>query len=203
MNARDLVNALHALGVEAYACDGKLRLYPGELVPVALRADIRAQVADVLALVTRERPDDAEALRRACARVGADFAGMLSQLLPSDLSELACASYAPPQLDAFLRAIDVRLCRLAGRAPTHWTKTVECRRCGPVMAWPDAPATLDACPWCWSRRDGLPIPRPASFAERSHRNTPEEESHEREDHEGFGEGRDASALAVHRGEAAV
>jgi len=38
---------------------------------------------------------------------------------------------------------------------------ITCEACGPVWAWAGAPATVQGCPWCANRADGLPIPRPA------------------------------------------
>lgn len=175
MTPRELLAELHVLGVEVYRGPaGGVCLYPGERVPDALRRAIRAALGAVLAELDAMPPDDGEALSRACQRVGADFGGLLSALLPADITELALARFTPPELDAFVRAVDARHCRLAGRAPATWTTAATCRHCGPVLLWPDAPETLDACPWCWSRRDGLPIPRPAGSAEHSVSLNPEE-----------------------------
>lgn len=59
---------------------------------------------------------------------------------------------------AYLRALLQRNARRAGRVPNGWTQPVQCEGCGPVMLWADAPAVVKACPWCWNRREGLPVP---------------------------------------------
>lgn len=175
MTPRELLTDLRALGVEVYrAPSGGVRLYPGELVPDTLRRAMRTHLDAVLAELDAEPADDAGTLPRACQRVGADFGDLLAALLPADVAELALHRFTPPELDAFVRAVTVRRCRFAGRAPATWTKAATCRHCGPVLLWPESPDSLDACPWCWSRRDGLPIPRPADMAEHPVPPNPEE-----------------------------
>lgn len=165
MNAAELISATRALGVELYPKSAStLCAYPAEVLPTELRASLQASRVEVLAILAGEPYDEAGALRRACARVGADFGEIVGSLLPADRMDLAVHRYPAPELDAFVRAVDARLSRLVGRAPATWTQPATCAHCGPVLLWVGSPATLDACPWCWSRRDGLPIPRPAGMA---------------------------------------
>ena len=51
--------------------------------------------------------------------------------------------------------------REAGRTPPSYTATTHCRGCGLVPIFAGAPARVDACPWCFNRTKGLPIPRPS------------------------------------------
>ena len=51
-----------------------------------------------------------------------------------------------------------------GKAPDNFTATTWCNLCGYVYV-PSAltnGGTVLACPWCWNRVKGLPIPKPAS-----------------------------------------
>ncbi len=175
MTAAEVIAEARRLGVELYVNGkGSLCAYPAEGLPAALRAALRSTLAELLASLAAEPYDDTAALARACQRVGADLGALRGVLLPADLAELSLHLLTPPELDAFIRAIDTRLCRLAGRAPLNWTRAATCRHCGPVLLWPESPDSLDACPWCWSRRDGLPIPRPAIAAALSAPPNPEE-----------------------------
>ena len=47
-----------------------------------------------------------------------------------------------------------------GRVPPSYTATTHCRGCGTVLIFAGAPVRVDACPWCFNRAKGLPIPRP-------------------------------------------
>ncbi len=48
--------------------------------------------------------------------------------------------------------------RQKGIVPDHYTATTNCKHCGPVPIfegnWPES----DACPWCFNRLQGLPMP---------------------------------------------
>ena len=48
--------------------------------------------------------------------------------------------------------------REKGIVPDHYTATTKCQHCGPVPifegCWPES----DACPWCFNRIKGLPMP---------------------------------------------
>lgn len=59
---------------------------------------------------------------------------------------------------AYARALLATAERRAGRVPAGWFEAVHCAGCGPVWLWPGAPQRVRACPWCWNRRDGLPVP---------------------------------------------
>lgn len=48
----------------------------------------------------------------------------------------------------------------AGIVPDGWTGVFRCARCGPVYLQPGGPKDLLACPWCFNRAQGLPVPAP-------------------------------------------
>ena len=47
----------------------------------------------------------------------------------------------------------------AGFAPVGYTKHCICEGCGPVLLWPTYPDVVKACPWCFRRKAGMPIPK--------------------------------------------
>lgn len=61
---------------------------------------------------------------------------------------------------AYAYALHARATRRAGHVPAGWTQASCCDGCGPVWLWPDAPARVIACPWCWNRIAGAPVPSP-------------------------------------------
>lgn len=70
----------------------------------------------------------------------------------------ALASCTDAECLAYTRALLSRADRRAGRVPQRWTRAAYCVGCGPVWLWPAAPAAVIACPWCWNRIEGLPVP---------------------------------------------
>lgn len=50
----------------------------------------------------------------------------------------------------------------AGQIPDGWVGIFECAGCGPVFLEPGGKVQILACPWCFNREKGLPIPRPDS-----------------------------------------
>lgn len=84
--------------------------------------------------------------------------------LPNDLTLPDVASVTEALTDAERRAIvyceRIARDRKTGRVPDSYTATTWCRGCGTVPIFEGAPARVDACPWCFNRAKGLPIPRP-------------------------------------------
>ncbi|MBS0194778.1 MAG: hypothetical protein JSR34_11080 [Proteobacteria bacterium] len=75
-----------------------------------------------------------------------------------DYAELtACTDI---EVVAYAHSLRVRAERWLGHVPVGWTLPSLCRGCGPVWLWLGAPSIVLACPWCWNRKDGRPIPRP-------------------------------------------
>ena len=50
-----------------------------------------------------------------------------------------------------------------GLPPLAWGEPVArtCEGCGPVLLWPECPPVLAACPWCFRRKVGKLVGRPA------------------------------------------
>ena len=96
-------------------------------------------------------------LIRICQAHGMDVRHVL-RLAAADLPTLA--GYSDGVLLDYARALVARTRRMAGVVPHMWDKPVQCGGCGPVLLWDEAPARVIACPWCWNRRAGLPVPRP-------------------------------------------
>lgn len=70
---------------------------------------------------------------------------------------------ADPQLaQAFANAIQTRRMREHGQIPPSYSSVTVCAGCGPVPMWPDSPAHVLACPWCFNRLAGRPIPSGAA-----------------------------------------
>lgn len=67
-------------------------------------------------------------------------------------------------LEALALALVTRQQREHGTRPEHYTQRAHCEACGPVWLWEGAPARVLACPWCFNRTAGKPIPRPPKDA---------------------------------------
>ncbi len=83
---------------------------------------------------------------------------------PSELQERAGPDWEeisadPAQLKAFTELAMIEDMRHRGIVPDHYTATTHCKHCGPVPifegCWPES----DACPWCFNRLQGLPMPK--------------------------------------------
>lgn len=83
---------------------------------------------------------------------------LLSRLEPADLAELEACPDPLPFLASFAIACAWSDFRKEGVAPPAWNKVAECGRCGKVWLW--CSARVAGCPWCWNRKQGLPIPTP-------------------------------------------
>ena len=75
------------------------------------------------------------------------------------LQGLESAGVALPD---YLRTLEKGEAMDRGEVPKEYTKVVTCGGCGPVWLWPGAPDRLIACPWCFRRKAGKKIPRPAT-----------------------------------------
>ena len=67
--------------------------------------------------------------------------------------------------DALADAVKTRRMRERGQVPPNYTSVTVCAGCGPVPVWPDCPEHVLACPWCFNRAAGKPIPTPDSRSE--------------------------------------
>jgi hypothetical protein len=75
---------------------------------------------------------------------------------------VACEGLPDDALRAYLRALERSARMDAGLVPREWGEPVAraCEGCGPVWLWSEAPDKVRACPWCFRRKAGKPIPRP-------------------------------------------
>ncbi len=64
---------------------------------------------------------------------------------PEDWAE---AKEDPAMVSAFALALVWQHMRAEGEHPSHYTRTVECARCGPVRLWEGLPDKVLGCPWC-------------------------------------------------------
>ncbi len=80
----------------------------------------------------------------------------------ADADVEACAGLPDDTLRAYLRAVERGQRMDAGELPPEWGEAVArtCEGCGPVLLWPQCPAIVKACPWCFRRKAGKAIPRP-------------------------------------------
>ncbi len=65
----------------------------------------------------------------------------------------------PVKLKAFAELVMITDMRHRGIVPDHYTAITECSGCGKVPIFEGCPPTVDACPWCFNRLRGLPMPR--------------------------------------------
>ena len=84
---------------------------------------------------------------------------IIHRLHADDLA--ACAGLADETLQAYLRVLDRGTAMDRGIAPDGYTQAAHCDGCGPVWLWQGAPARVIACPWCFRRKAGKALPRPA------------------------------------------
>lgn len=80
------------------------------------------------------------------------------RLAHGELDTLAACTDA--EVLAYANALHARAARRAGNVPAGWAQPCRCDGCGPVWLWADAPAHVIACPWCWNRAAGAPVPSP-------------------------------------------
>ena len=59
---------------------------------------------------------------------------------------------------ALANAVQIRRMRERGQIPPNYTSVTVCAGCGPVPMWPNSPEYVLACPWCFNRAAGRPIP---------------------------------------------
>ena len=62
--------------------------------------------------------------------------------------------------NALADVVKTRWMRERGQVPPNYTSVTVCAGCGPVPMWPNSPEYVLACPWCFNRAAGKPIPTP-------------------------------------------
>ncbi|PKM16091.1 MAG: hypothetical protein CVV12_04885 [Gammaproteobacteria bacterium HGW-Gammaproteobacteria-2] len=141
VSAGTLAKLLQGEGLAAVDCDPLLTSAPG--LAGAAGNPFARENADLM-------------LRNAAEAEGLDAVRVLAldDADPQDLAPLPDAT-----VRAYARALIATEQRKAGRVPAGWTQASACNGCGPVWLWPGAARVL-ACPWCWNRVRGLPVPTP-------------------------------------------
>ena len=62
------------------------------------------------------------------------------------------------KLAEFAELVQTNRLRRLGEVPSHWTAETTYRHCGPVPIWPGCAPQVSACPWCFNRVSGNPMP---------------------------------------------
>ncbi len=153
------VAELHRAGIVASLSGERLQL---EAKPGALTAHLRERITTSRGVLLRELSEVlpiATRLRRIACDAGLAL-HLVDELPPADV--LTCQGESDRTLRAYLHALAVRQRMDAGKVPAAWGEAVArtCEGCGPVLLWDEAPAHVLACPWCWNRQTGQPVPRP-------------------------------------------
>jgi len=150
--AEDLIRRVHEAGAALEPTPERgLRLRTPRPLPGELVATLRARKAELLSLLAPK-----SRIADLAAEMGLHLADVREAAGP-DFDELA---RDPNTARGFLPAMRDRRDREAGRVPAGWTTVGLCERCGPVWLFPGAPERVAGCPWCFSRLQGRPIPRP-------------------------------------------
>ena len=105
--------------------------------------------------IRQHKPEILESLR-----------GAVHGIPMADLRELAGPDWPELEsdqelLETFALAVSTRRMRELGEVPSNYTAVTECAGCGSVPIWPNCPPRLLACPWCFVRAEGIPIPAPS------------------------------------------
>ena len=164
MTADDLLQTIREAGGFMEAAGDRLRVH---LKPAALPADLRVALAlakpELLNRVTADAQTARDAIVNACKRAGILPAHVFQAIEGADLAAFAdqLRSHKHPDLyaGAYIQALSMRMERDAGVVPAAYTTAAHCEGCGLVWLWPGA-ERVQACPWCWNRRQGRSIPRP-------------------------------------------
>lgn len=81
---------------------------------------------------------------------------LLERVSEDDIESLAKADHE--ERAEYLLSLDISEAVMDGRVPKAYTHAAQCRGCGSVWLW--AAVSVIACPWCFRRAAGKPIPRP-------------------------------------------
>lgn len=162
--ARDLIQRAASAGIRLEARGDRLRVEAprGTMTP-ALHHLLSSHKAELLAELAGTRA----ALHHVAAAEGVNPA-LVHALHADDLA--ACAGLSADALRAYVLMLHESAQRARGARLPSETAAVTCLHCGPVWAAPEVAAVapivrgaplLLGCPWCFNRRAGRPIPRPA------------------------------------------
>jgi len=110
---------------------------------IALSAPKGTLTPEVVAKLKSKKPDLLRSLKE------------LQQRAEQNWEEI---STNPAKLVAFAKLVMITDMRHRGIVPDHYTATTNCKHCGPVPIFEGNWAESDACPWCFNRLQGLPMP---------------------------------------------
>lgn len=156
MTATALLAELHAAGVRLSLHGDALRV---EAKSGVLSADLRARLATAKSELMARLQSDLRARLHAIAECD-DVPSALVEALPA-ADVATCDGLANDTLRAYLRALHRGAGMDAGAVPEGYTLAAHCDGCGSVWLWPDSPARVVACPWCFRRKAGRAFPRPS------------------------------------------
>jgi hypothetical protein len=158
MTAIRLLAELHDAGIRFALKGDRIRLEPTrDPIPQSMVQRIADHKPEAVALLSSAEGDALRTLFDLAIDEGVP-AATVTALSERDLR--ACIGLPRDNLGAYLRALARSQRMAAGIAPDGWIRFAECDGCGPVLLWPNAPASVIACPWCWHRKAGRTIPRP-------------------------------------------
>jgi hypothetical protein len=167
MNAAHVLETLAAAGVTVRRTGDRLKLKsaPAGTIPADLLELARANKPELL----EELPDTAASAPDLAALRANLLAICRSHGLPERLAiELpdadlqGCDELTTDGLLHYMRCRLEREGMMQGTAPRGWNQASYCARCGPILIWPGAPVhDVIGCPWCFIRRSGGTVPRPA------------------------------------------
>ena len=168
MTAAPILETLRRHGVTVRREGNRLKLKPATgNVPADVVELARAHKAELLAALP-DSPDLRATLRRLAAAEELPRA-LVDRLTDADLHpDNGVGLLSEAGLRRWLHVIEEARGMEQGRVPRDWTQPASCRRCGPVLLWPGAPAHVLGCPWCRIRRMGLALPRPDSHPTTDH-----------------------------------
>ena len=116
---------------------------------IALSAPKGTLTPEVLAKLKSKKPELLHSLKE------------LQERAAQDWTEI---STDPAKLKSFAELVMIEDMRHRGIVPDHYTATTHCKHCGPGPifegCWPES----DACPWCFNRIKGLPMPNTGEIA---------------------------------------
>jgi len=130
---------------------------PKGVITSEFRGALKTHKADLIAALSDQ--ENIPAIAEIADRHGLTF---------SELQEAAgpdwCDVEANLELaDALADVVKTRWMRERGQVPPNYTSITICAGCGPVPMWPDSPEHVLACPWCFNRAAGRPIPTPINL----------------------------------------
>lgn len=158
MTAIRLLAELHDAGIRFALNGDRIRLEPTRRpIPPPMMQRIADHKPEAVALLSSAEGETLSTLFDLAIDEGLP-AATVGALSNRDLR--ACAGLSRDTLRIYLCALARSQRMAAGIVPDGWTCVAECAGCGPVLLWPDAPASVIACPWCWHRKSGRMVPRP-------------------------------------------